>query len=72
MYERECRAAVEMLLAGRVDLGSRKAVKRALLRAEAVPLPVLQRAPVYEAFVSHCMARAKMERLERFVRRMRH
>jgi hypothetical protein len=71
-YEREHRIAVEMLLSHRINLGNRKAVRRALDRANVVPVTLRRYHPVYETFVTYCMAVAKAERLERLLRKGLH
>jgi hypothetical protein len=54
--------AVEALLSPEVNLRSRRDVKRALDRANAVPVALRRCRPAYEAFVSWCVKSAKAER----------
>jgi hypothetical protein len=67
-YEHARRIAVEMLLGRETDLRNRKAVKRALDQADAVPADVRRYHPAYEAFVTCCITAAKVERLNRLLR----
>jgi hypothetical protein len=71
-HERLRRAAVEMLLAGGIRWNTREVVRRALRRSNFVPVTARRYPHIFEAWVTCCMTAAKVEQLERLLRRELH
>ena len=72
MNQKECDAAVKILLDQKVDLARRERVRRALDKTSVIPAIARCNSPVYEAFISWCLESAKLERLKRMLRRELH
>ena len=67
------RAAVELLLSGEVKGWRRRQnVKRALGQAGLIPAAAYRWEKVYEAWITCCMAAAKVEQLDRLLRKGLH
>jgi hypothetical protein len=66
------RAAVELLLSGKIKWRRRQNVRRALDQAGLIPADAYRWKELYEPWITCCMDAAKVEQLERLLRRTLH